>query len=162
MAMRDRGALRTFVLCLAAGGAALTTQAWAADPSGEWWVADHSARVRIERCADGYWGAIAWERQPGVDSNNPDPNKRGRPLLGAPLLLSMKPTDANRWEGKVYNPKDGGFYGASIKLEGANTLRLEGCLLIFCSGETWTRAATPSRATTGTAAAPQPRSVCPR
>ena len=163
MAMRDRGSLRAFVVCLAASGAALaaTGAARAADPSGDWFVADHTARIHIERCADGYWGSIAWERQPGFDAHNPDPSKRGRPLLGTPILLSMKPEDSNKWEGKVYNPKDGGFYSASIELKNLNALRLEGCMLIFCSGETWTRAQDQGRATTGAAATP-PRSVCPR
>lgn len=165
MVMRDRSSLRAIAVCLVAGGAALTaTPAFAADPTGDWLVADHSARIRIEHCADGYWGSIAWERQPGIDKNNPDSSKRGRPLLGAPILLSMKPEEdaSNKWEGKVYNPKDGGYYSASIKLESANSLRLEGCMLIFCSGETWTRAANTDHATTGSAAATQPPSVCPR
>jgi uncharacterized protein (DUF2147 family) len=156
--------LRAFVYCLAAGGATLaaTGSARAVDPVGDWLVADRTARIHIEQCADGYWGSIAWEREPGFDANNPDPSKRGRPLLGTPILLSMKPGYSNKWEGKVYNPKDGGFYSASIRLEGQNVLRLEGCMLIFCSGETWTRAP-DTRATTGTAAAATPpRSVCPR
>jgi len=148
---------------LAAGGAVLTAApAFAADPSGDWLVADRTARIHIEQCADGYWGSIAWEREPGIDKYNPDPRKRGRPLLGTPILLSMKPEESNKWEGKVYNPKDGGFYGASIKLESANALRLEGCMLIFCSGETWTRVQDQGHATTGAAAAAEPRSVCPR
>ena len=168
MAIRDRNSLRAFVVCLAVGGAALAaSDAFAADPSGEWMVADHSARIRIEHCSDGYWGSIAWERQPGIDKKNPDPQKRGRPLLGAPILLSMKPADDdNKWEGKVYNPKDGGYYSASIQLEGQNSLRLEGCMLIFCSGETWTRVSAPNHTTTGAGAATktptETPSVCPR
>jgi uncharacterized protein (DUF2147 family) len=150
-------------VCLAAGGAALTAAApaFAADPTGEWMVADHSARIRIERCPDGYWGSIAWERQPGIDKNNPDPNKRGRPLLGTPILLSMKPEQSNKWQGKVYNPKDGGYYDASIKLESQTQLQLQGCMLIFCSGETWTRVPDSAHVTTGAAAAATPPpSVC--
>jgi uncharacterized protein (DUF2147 family) len=166
MAIRDRSSLRAFVLCLTATGAALgvsVVAARAADPSGLWMVADQTARIRIEPCADGYWGSIDWERTPGIDSKNPDPARRGKPLLGAPILLSMKPAD-NEWDGKVYNPKDGGYYSASIKLQNPNALRLEGCMLIFCSGETWTRVPDPARATTGTGAAPQAhaRSVCPQ
>ena len=162
MAMRDRSSLRVLVVCLAAGGAVLAaSKAAAADPSGEWMVADHTARIRIEHCSDGYWGSIAWESEPGIDTKNPDPKRRGKPLLGAPILLSMKPEENNKWEGKVYNPKDGGYYSASIQLESQNKLRLEGCMLIFCSGETWTRVPEPSRVTTGAAATKTP-SVCPR
>jgi uncharacterized protein (DUF2147 family) len=163
MAIPHRNSWRAFVLCLGAGtaliGAAGT--AFAADPSGEWLVADQSARIHIEPCADGYWGSIDWERQPGVDSKNPDPAKRGRPMLGTPILLSLKPAHSNAWEGKVYNPKDGGFYNASIKLENPNALRLEGCMLIFCSGETWTRAPDQAHTTTGAGAQARPRSACP-
>jgi len=164
MAIRDHSSLRALVVCLAAGGAVLAaSNALAADPTGEWMVADHTARIRIEHCPDGYWGSIAWEKQPGIDKNNPDPKRRGRPLLGAPILLSMKPSEDQKWEGKVYNPKDGGYYNASITLESANALHLEGCMLIFCSGETWTRVSQPSHAaTTGAAVAAKTPSVCPR
>jgi uncharacterized protein (DUF2147 family) len=131
------------------------------DPSGEWLVADQSAKIRIERCADGYWGSIDWEKQAGIDTKSSDPARHGKPLLGAPILLGMKPSEDNRWEGKVYNPKDGGYYNASIQLESSNKLRLEGCMLIFCSGETWTRVSEPNQATTGAAAATKTSSVCP-
>jgi uncharacterized protein (DUF2147 family) len=168
MAIRDLCSLRAFVLGLGATGAALAVSgatALAADPSGDWTVADKSARIHIEPCADGYWGSIAWERKPGIDSHNPDPAKRRQGLLGTPILLSMKQTHPNEWEGKVYNPKDGGFYEAHIKLQGQNSLRLEGCMLIFCSGETWTRAsdqATTTGSAASSATAAQPRSVCPQ
>ena len=46
----------------------------------------------IEHCADGYWGSIAWERQPGFDAHNPDPSKRGRPLLGTPVTPNQLTT----------------------------------------------------------------------
>ena len=109
----------------------------------------HQAKISFEMDAN------------SIDTNNPDPARRGKPLLGAPILLSMKPSEANHWEGKVYNPKDGGFYRANISLIGQSQLKLEGCMLIFCSGETWTRAPEPPRVTTG-AASTHPRSVCPQ
>jgi uncharacterized protein (DUF2147 family) len=161
MAISRSSSLWAFV----AGAAALGVSgaiAETADPTGEWLVADQTAKIRIERCADGYWGSIDWEKQAGIDTKNPDPARRGKPLLGAPILLGMKPSESNHWEGKVYNPKDGGFYRANISLAGHNQLKLEGCMLIFCSGETWTRAPEPARATTGAAAQARPRSVCPQ
>jgi uncharacterized protein (DUF2147 family) len=158
---RDRKTMSALLMWLAASGATLAaSSAVAADPTGEWMVADHTARIRIEKCPDGYWGSIAWEREPGRDTHNPDPKKRGQPMLGTPILLSMKAANHNEWDGKVYNPKDGGFYNASIKLAGPNTLNLQGCMLIFCSGETWTRANDTPHATTGSAAA-RPESACP-
>jgi uncharacterized protein (DUF2147 family) len=167
MAIRDRMSLRALALCLTTTGAALgvsAVTALAADPTGVWLTADQSAKIRLERCPDGYWGSIDWEKVPGTDSKNPDPSKRGRPLLGTPILISMKPSEANKWQGKVYNPKEGSYYDISIILESQNKLRLEGCMLIFCGGETWTRVADQTRTTTGAAGATQApaRSVCPQ
>ena len=71
-----------------------------ADPTGVWLVADQTAKIRIEHCADGYWGGIDWERQAGIDTHNPDPARRGKPLLGSPILIGMKPSESNHWEGK--------------------------------------------------------------
>jgi uncharacterized protein (DUF2147 family) len=158
--------LRAFALCLTTSGAALgvsAVTARAAEPTGVWLTADQSARIRVEKCADGYWGSIDWEKQPGTDTKNPDPSKRGRPLLGTPILISMKPSEQNKWDGKVYNPKEGSYYNVSIILEDANRLKLQGCMLIFCGGETWTRVADQQRTTTGAAGATETpkRSVCP-
>jgi uncharacterized protein (DUF2147 family) len=152
MAIRDRRLLRASALYVTATVAALSAAAataQAADPSGIWLTADQSARIRVEHCPDGYWGSIAWEREPGVDAKNPDPSRRGKPLLGTPILIGMKPSEANKWAGKVYNPKEGSYYNISIILESQNKLRLEGCMLIFCGGETWTRVPDQGHATTG-------------
>src|SRR5262249_47536527 len=117
---------------------------------------------RIEPCNDGYWGVIDWEKQAGTDDKNPDPAKRGRPLLGTPILMAMKPAQTNLWQGKIYNPKDGGVYTARISLPRPEVLKLEGCMLIFCGGENWTRVADQPQVTTGAASTqPRARSACP-
>ena len=162
MAIRDRSSLRTFALGLTVTGIALmAAPARAAEPSGEWLTADRSAQIRIEQCPNGYWGVIDGEREPGNDTKNPDPNKRGRPLLGTPILIAMRPSQPNKWDGKVYNPKEGSYFNISIFLADPNRLKLEGCMLIFCGGETWTRVS-ERNATTGAAAQPRARSVCPQ
>lgn len=126
----------------------LMSSALAADPNGEWLVADGTARIRIEPCASQTGGSvpalqgnISWTRAPGTDSNNPDPAKRSRPILGVPILLEMKPAKPDRWEGKVYNAQNGKFYDSSITLLGDNQLEIKGCVLGFlCGGEKWSRA----------------------
>jgi uncharacterized protein (DUF2147 family) len=168
MAIRDRMSLRAFALGLTTTVAALGVSgvaALAADPTGVWLTADQSAKIRVEHCADGYWGSIDWEKQPGTDMKNPDPSKRGRPLLGTPILISMKPSAANKWDGKVYNPKEGSTWNVSIILEDPGHLKLQGCMLVFCGGETWTRVADQrQRSTTGAAGAAEApkRGVCPQ
>jgi uncharacterized protein (DUF2147 family) len=116
--------------------------ALAAEPIGEWLVANGGARIRIEPCANALWGVISWTREPGVDHENPDPAKRDRPMVGVPILRAMKPVSPNRWEGEVYNAQNGKMYSANISLLSDDVLKIQGCVLggIFCGGENWTRA----------------------
>ena len=120
--------------------------AWAADPTGDWRVADGVANIRIAECNGSMWGVVAWEKTPGGrDSSNPDVSKRNRPTLGMPILLDMKKKPGvDQWEGKVYNAKDGQTYSSTIKPLGSDQLEIQGCLLGFlCGGETWSRVAPP-------------------
>jgi uncharacterized protein (DUF2147 family) len=120
---------------------AWTAPAPCAEPTGEWLVADSSARIWIEKCGEQYWGIVAWEKAPGQDTENPDPAKRGQPTLGLPVLLGMKPVETDQWEGEVYNAKNGKTYSARLLLQDADSLKVEGCLIggFLCLGEVWTR-----------------------
>ena len=40
----------------------------ASDPTGEWLVAKQVARIKIADCDGRMWGVVAWEAQPGVDT----------------------------------------------------------------------------------------------
>ena len=144
----------TIFVCLVSSAAA------AADPTGEWLVADGTARVRIEPCNDALWGVISWAKEPGTDENNPDPAKRSRPIIGMPILLNMQKADANRWDGQVYNAENGKTYTSHINLVRNDVLRIEGCVFggLFCGGENWTRA---SSAQEHSAPAAKQKSVCP-
>ncbi len=122
------------------------TSALAADPTGDWRVADNVANVRVAQCSGSMWGVVSWEKEPGGrDSNNPDASKKSRPTLAMPILLDMKKKPgANSWEGQVYNAKDGQTYSSSITPTDADHLEIRGCVLGFlCGGETWTRVAPP-------------------
>jgi uncharacterized protein (DUF2147 family) len=130
-------------------GIFLTTglaSALAADPTGDWRVADGVANIRVAECNGSIWGAVAWEKSPGGhDTNNPDASKKNRPTLGMPILIDMKKkAGADQWEGQVYNAKDGQSYSSTIKPVGSDQLEIQGCVLGFlCGGETWTRVAGP-------------------
>src|SRR4051812_40366374 len=120
--------------------------ALAADPTGDWRVADGVANIRVAQCNGNMWGAVAWEKTPGGrDSNNPDVAKQSRPTLGMPILIDMKKKPGvDQWEGQVYNAKDGKSYQSTIKPLGADQLEIQGCVLGFlCGGETWTRVGPP-------------------
>src|SRR5213595_896787 len=127
-------------LVLAAGSAL------AADPTGDWRVADGVANIRVAQCNGNVWGAVSWEKTPGgKDSNNPDASKQSRPSLGMPILIDMKKkAGVDAWEGQVYNAKDGQLYSSTIKPVGTDQLEIQGCVLGFlCGGETWARVGPP-------------------
>lgn len=127
----------------------------ATEPVGEWVVEDGVARVRVVDCDSHLWGVISWEKRPGgIDAENPDRTKRGRPTLGIPILLNLKKSAADgapgaeQWTGKVYNAQNGKLYDAKIKLLSPDTLELKGCVLGFlCGGQTWTRYMDPAAPT---------------
>lgn len=148
--------LAIYTAIILAGGYAGLTPALAADPTGDWRVADGVANIRVAQCNGSIWGAVSWEKQPGGrDENNPDVSKKNRPTLGMATLINMKKTPgAEQWEGQVYNAKDGQMYSATITPVGTDQLEIKGCVLGFlCGGETWTRVGPPIPASTANAMA---------
>jgi hypothetical protein len=111
------------------------------------------------------WGMISWQKDPNfLDQYNPDPAKRTRPTLGIHVLMAMKPTRPNLWEGEVYNAKNGRTYDAKISMVSADVLKIQGCVLggLICGGEDWSRLPTPAAAPPpprGTPARPAPPPV---
>ena len=140
---------RTIARTIVYSGVFLATglsAALAADPTGDWKVADGVANIRVAQCSGNMWGVVAWEKTPGgKDKNNPDAAKQSRPTLGMPILIDMKKKPGvDAWEGQVYNAKDGQLYSSTIKPVGTDQLEIQGCVLGFlCGGETWTRVGPP-------------------
>jgi len=140
---------RTIARTIVYSGVLLATgvgAALAADPTGDWKVADGVANIRVAQCNGNMWGVVAWEKTPGgKDKNNPDVAKQSRPTLGMPILIDMKKKPGvDAWEGEVYNAKDGQLYSSTIKPVGTDQLEIQGCVLGFlCGGETWTRVGPP-------------------
>jgi uncharacterized protein (DUF2147 family) len=151
-----------------AGGYTCLTPALAADPTGDWRVADGVANIRVAQCNGSMWGAVSWEKQPGGrDENNPDASKKTRPTLGMATLIDMKKKPgADQWEGQVYNAKDGQLYSATITPVGTDQLEIKGCVMGFlCGGETWTRVSPPiplSHANAMAKGAPKPTGATPK
>ena len=129
-----------------ASGFSFLTPALAADPTGDWRVADGVANIRVAQCNGSMWGAVSWEKTPGGrDEHNPDAAKKARPTLGMAVLIDMKKKPGvDQWEGQVYNAKDGQLYSSTITPVGSDQLEIKGCVLGFlCGGETWTRVGPP-------------------
>ena len=129
----------------------------AAEIPGEWRVKEGVATIRIANCNGHLWGVVASEQTPGgIDSKNPDKTKQNRPTLGMPVLLDMTPDEdeKGKWNGHIYNAKNGKTYESSISLASPNQLKVEGCVLGFlCGGETWTRVPEPVTPMAGNPAA---------
>ncbi len=137
--------------CVAVALAALgpvADPARAADVSGLWLTDTADAHIRMARCGANVCGTIVWLKEPNdasgtplVDANNPDPAKRGHPLLGTVVAIDFHPApdDPDRLVGAFYNADDGKIYSGSIVARPPDALAVTGCLLIFCETQIWTR-----------------------
>jgi len=131
---------RALLPLIAVFAAAFAVPAQSASPEGLWLVEEQTGRIRIEKCGNEMWGFLAWEKEPSNDTNNPNPALRNKPMVGVAILLGMKPVDDDRWEGNVYNPRDGKTYTSKIRMLPSGQLEIKGCVLGFlCGGENWTR-----------------------
>jgi uncharacterized protein (DUF2147 family) len=114
------------------------------DVMGRWVTQDRSGVVTIGPCATGICGTLTrvlarGPRVPTTDINNPNPRLRGRSLVGVQILSGLK-RQANGWKGgRVYDPKSGRSYKASLTLNPGGTLTVTGCLIIICQSQHWTR-----------------------
>jgi uncharacterized protein (DUF2147 family) len=118
-----------------------------ADPKGLW-LAQDGAQVRIAKCGqDALCATVAATKspvdpdtgEPWTDKHNPDPNERGRPLLGVYVLYNMMPDGPGKWSGYLYNTDDGHTYPGHLLEINHNTVRVEGCALGICGGRNMTR-----------------------
>jgi uncharacterized protein (DUF2147 family) len=123
--------------------------ALAADPAGTWLTQTGGSRIRVADCGGALCGTIIWLKEPNdpdtgkpkTDKNNSDEAKRSRPLLGVQIVLGMKPSGTDKWNGQVYNAEDGKTYSGNLTYSGGTSLQLQGCALggLVCKAQTWTK-----------------------
>jgi len=137
--------IRPLLLGLAAVTVALPAPLFAAAPiAGRWLTADGGAVVAIGDCGGAICGRVVKvikgppAGKPWVDSLNPDPKLKTRPLVGLPILTELS-SSGDGWKGKIYDPKTGKTYRAVVARDGTN-LKVQGCIAIFCQTMVWTRA----------------------
>ena len=123
---------------------------------GKWWNQEKDAQIEIYACNGKYCGKIVWLKEPNfpandprgmagqakVDRANPDPAKRGQPILGLNLVGGFTYAGDNLWEGGfIYDPRDGKTYKCKMTLETPDHLKVRGYIGIALIGKTnnWTR-----------------------
>ncbi|MCJ7495536.1 MAG: DUF2147 domain-containing protein [Deltaproteobacteria bacterium] len=122
----------------------------------KWWNQEKEAQIEIYPCDGKYCGKIIWLKepnypandpkgmggQPKVDRENPDPAKRGQPILGLNLVGGFAYAGENLWEGGfIYDPREGKTYKCKMTLETPDNLKVRGFIGIALIGKTnnWTR-----------------------
>lgn len=132
----------------ACGFVLMASAAWAGAPQGVWLSEDGGTKVRIADCGGKLCGTVIWLDEPNdaktgkpkTDKLNPDPAKRGRPLLGLQVVQGLTPNGNGQWSGLIYNADDGRTYKASLRVPDERTAKVQGCVLaVLCKQHTWTR-----------------------
>lgn len=125
---------------------ATTMPALAAVPvSGRWYTEEKDSIVHIGQCGAVICGKVAKVLKtppgggPAVDSNNPDPALRSRPIQGIVILSDFKDS-GGEWEGKIYDPRAGKTYRSTMARQSDGTLKVKGCVGPFCKAVTFTPA----------------------
>lgn len=116
----------------------------AAEPTGTWLTKNGDAHIRVAKCGAAMCGTVVWLRdptdrktgQPQADSNNPDPAKRNRRILGL-TIFTMQPDNDGNFIGDIYNADDGQTYRGKMVRRSASQLEVQGCLGLICGSEMW-------------------------
>src|SRR5215510_12846687 len=128
----------------------LGSRAWASPIDGLWLVAEKDAHVRIGEFHGVRAGRIVWVRDSldatgklRRDRKNPDPTLRDRLMRDLVIVKDLVPTSADsaHWKAKVYDPRNGHTYSATLSMEGPDQLKLRGYVALSLFGRTahWTR-----------------------
>lgn len=126
----------------------------ASSPEGLWYAEGGAAKVEIARCGEALCGRVVWLRSPydedGCmlrDRHNPDPERRGRPVIGLEILRGLERSRdaADRWEGgTIYDPSSGRSYSLQMTVASGDRLELRGYIGLPLIGRTtrWFRVGT--------------------
>lgn len=115
---------------------------------GTWLNATGKGEIQIYKTGNAFFGKIVWLKEPNgpggnpkLDTNNPDPVLRTKPIIGTEVLRNFS-FDSDEWTGgRIYDPQNGKDYKCIIKLKDPQTLSLRGYIGVSLFGRTevWTR-----------------------
>lgn len=115
----------------------------AADAITGVWQTQSGGYVQIYDAGDSYAGKVVGSvsGQARYDTHNPDPNKRGRRLLGVTVLHGLQYAGDMTWDGgEIYAPDNGETYALEVTLHNPHKLEVRGYIGIslFGRSQIWT------------------------
>lgn len=117
--------LRLATACLALSVFAAPLSANSASPVGDWQLTSGESRFEISTCGENALCAkLTWLR----DDVKGDAELASH--LDSYVMSGATPSGANTWSGTV--SYDGATYAGKLILVDADTMRLRGCMGIFC------------------------------
>jgi len=130
------------LLAVAAGVHAATEQT--TPIVGQWLTETRGGIIQIEALPDGtYQGRVAGGNEPGrLDSKNPDPALRNKPLMGQVIMRGLRSDGDGKWSGgTIYDADSGSVYQCSITLLAPDRIKLRGFIGFSLIGrsQVWTR-----------------------
>lgn len=128
----------------------LTAPLRAQELIGTWWDEEHKGQTELYLSPNGkIYGKIVMLSEPidketgkpALDKHNADKKLRNRPTMNLVVVIGFV-KNGDKWEGEVYNPKDGKTYSGYMQLQPDGRLKLRGYVGISLIGKTelWTRA----------------------
>jgi uncharacterized protein (DUF2147 family) len=127
------------LVALVAGLAAAPSAALAKAPiEGRWVNPKGSVTVRIASCGQGYCGTV-------IDASakaKATARKGGTPsLVGTEVMSDFRPRGDGTYAGRAFDPKRNIRASATIRITGASTLVVRGCLIkgVICKEQRWTK-----------------------
>jgi uncharacterized protein (DUF2147 family) len=127
------------VMALACGRACAQS---AEDAFGLWLNPANGSNIEFYKCGGEGLCAKLTKVTDGqlTDDKNPDPGKRGQPIIGLLIMENAKKTGANKWSGALYNRENGKSYAGTITVKAKDAIDLSGCVAaVLCRSVTWTR-----------------------
>lgn len=130
--MSIRATLAAASLCLVAGAAQ------AGDPTGVWATEKNDEgrylTVEVRACGEAMFCGFILNGHTADGTADPDYEHKGRQMI-----FDMVADGENQWDdGEIWAPDDDETYSANMELKD-DVLTVEGCVLIICRGQDWTR-----------------------
>ncbi len=142
---------KPFLLCLLLLAATVLTGQDSKESliQGLWLNSKATAHIKIEKVNQKFQGKIVWMKEPlnekgetKTDKNNPDKDKRDKPIMGMYILKGFVYAGNGKWEdGTIYDPEVGKVYSCEINMNNPSKLEVRGYIGIALIGRTdvWTR-----------------------